>query len=713
MLLQFLTSSTPRPPPRRLLLQARLWRLVLLQNHDGSFEPTDSLAFSLQALKPESIPPKKVFTGAMRYIQKFQRADDADVPDDVGGADEQQGSSGGGDRKIPLAQQGSRQARAGGRPGTGAASAASVGGGGSPATAAAASRLKGAKLRPPQQLPAASSASGASPVALRRGKTLVLMHAKGGGDADDGFDPSSLEDCPLSYSADAILRTIPRVLLRAYDAPRPPRRPRRLVPPPPPPPRPAPAARQPPPPSAAAGGGAGRGAAAPPRAVVVGGGQQPLVNGQDSARGFDSRRQQEQQHATKKAAEYWQQGYYWKASPSGVGWSGGAQPYLSPPRPVPATLPNVAFADDPPPRSTRRGGARLNYSVAQERGGYADDDGWGSPPPASQVQPYYGGYPDYNSRRLPPAGSYAPRPPAALPPPRPPPEAITRWDQRQQQLQQQRGGTVMQQVAQVAQPRPPQRRKSGLVALHAANNAPATPPPAAVAASLGSAEDYRDDGYFEDNAPVGADEDDDAAEPPVERVWATCLAMACCEGFDVTWLVDPDRDLTIVDQSRMWLDRLAADDPRLRAALPAAVDLARVYVKRWSVAFLDRVNDLRNKENEVNRFGLNTQQALEATGTVVKSLLNDHDTFAVFTSDCMTGLERYQRWMVLLTLVLGGLLITIWFYSSRAQNCCLEVRAAEARSLAELASAAHHRRAIVATEATAGKIGCFKSCLRS
>lgn len=165
--------------------------------------------------------------------------------------------------------------------------------------------------------------------------------------------------------------------------------------------------------------------------------------------------------------------------------------------------------------------------------------------------------------------------------------------------------------------------------------------------------------------------------------------MACAEALDSTWLVDPEEEVTLVDKARMWLDEQAENDPRLHKVLPDVMKYARAYVKRWSTAFLDRVHELRNQENNCNQLGLNSQTALEAsgvlpawachhrpksslppseysamqahqlapriypeTGTIIKSLMNDHDTFSVFLSDCNDGLTRYQRWMVLVTLVL-------------------------------------------------------------
>lgn len=140
-------------------------------------------------------------------------------------------------------------------------------------------------------------------------------------------------------------------------------------------------------------------------------------------------------------------------------------------------------------------------------------------------------------------------------------------------------------------------------------------------------------------------------EVNVLRIWASCLALACQEGIDTTWLVDPEEPITMVDATRIWLDKQAEEDPRLHKILPEVMKYARAYVKRWNVAFLDRVHELRNRENAANRLGLNTQSALEASGTIIKSLMNDHSTFSVFLSDCNDGLSRYQRWLVLLTLV--------------------------------------------------------------
>lgn len=75
---RMLVLGLPRHPLARLLLlpalpsQARLWRIIFLQDGQGFFEPTDSLAFALLAISADQVP-KREYTGLMKYIQRFQR----------------------------------------------------------------------------------------------------------------------------------------------------------------------------------------------------------------------------------------------------------------------------------------------------------------------------------------------------------------------------------------------------------------------------------------------------------------------------------------------------------------------------------------------------------------------------------------------------------------------------------------------------------------
>lgn len=52
--------------------------------------------------------------------------------------------------------------------------------------------------------------------------------------------------------------------------------------------------------------------------------------------------------------------------------------------------------------------------------------------------------------------------------------------------------------------------------------------------------------------------------------------------------------------------------------------------------------------------------ALVTAGSVGKALQTGHHTFSTFTKPACTGLRRWQQWMVVVTLLVGGLTVDIW-----------------------------------------------------
>lgn len=127
--------------------------------------------------------------------------------------------------------------------------------------------------------------------------------------------------------------------------------------------------------------------------------------------------------------------------------------------------------------------------------------------------------------------------------------------------------------------------------------------------------------------------------------------MATAESLDSTWLVDEAKGVTIVDACNAWLERNAAEDPRVANALPDALEAGREWVHhRWHLAFEERVRALRDAEREKGFLPTSMVSALDATGRFVRGLLDGHETFAVFTSANDLELTRWQRWMVICTI---------------------------------------------------------------
>ena len=162
-----------------------------------------------------------------------------------------------------------------------------------------------------------------------------------------------------------------------------------------------------------------------------------------------------------------------------------------------------------------------------------------------------------------------------------------------------------------------------------------------------------------------------------QRVWATVLAQACMEEFDVSWLASDEEDRherTAVDAADAWLREQAKLHPTLSellrsGRLKASADSAR---EKWDDLMKKKVGAMRSSK-VILRYRLTTH-AQRAAATFVHSLMTEHDQFSTFL-DTSSSTARWQRWMILMTLVAEALLISIWFYQSRSAQCCTEIRA--------------------------------------
>ena len=156
---------------------------------------------------------------------------------------------------------------------------------------------------------------------------------------------------------------------------------------------------------------------------------------------------------------------------------------------------------------------------------------------------------------------------------------------------------------------------------------------------------------------------------PVERVWSTLLALSALAESEVCMLVEEpgDGDLfcSLVDAGHAFLKAQAAADPRLRKLLASGVLQASAVKARraWDRIQLASVEKLRNMQ-EVNNFN-SLKNMQRASARVVRSLMVDNSTFAAFL-DTSGYMMRWQRFMIIVTLVLSTLLTSIWFYCEPA-----------------------------------------------
>jgi hypothetical protein len=153
---------------------------------------------------------------------------------------------------------------------------------------------------------------------------------------------------------------------------------------------------------------------------------------------------------------------------------------------------------------------------------------------------------------------------------------------------------------------------------------------------------------------------------PADRIWATVLVQSVLSEMDTSWLLsgedeDPAPWRTVADGAAEYLHAQGRADRRVRKLLKsgALADAAGHARHDWKRIQAANVAALRDAD-VINQYTAMTHLQ-RASARVVRSCMTDHGTFALFF-DTDGYIMRWQRLMVLTTLVLSTLLVSIWFY---------------------------------------------------
>lgn len=131
------------------------------------------------------------------------------------------------------------------------------------------------------------------------------------------------------------------------------------------------------------------------------------------------------------------------------------------------------------------------------------------------------------------------------------------------------------------------------------------------------------------------------------RIWATLCCISVLERMNVSWIWG-DGDLytreerTVVDGAREWVESCAADRPALAEMLASGVLQKRASATTllWRRACDQRVAELRR--SKAIRARMSKSHAHRAVTAVVRAIASRHETFAVFLSEPLEGLQRWQ-----------------------------------------------------------------------
>ena len=123
------------------------------------------------------------------------------------------------------------------------------------------------------------------------------------------------------------------------------------------------------------------------------------------------------------------------------------------------------------------------------------------------------------------------------------------------------------------------------------------------------------------------------------------------------------------------LSSVSFDDdvlPPLEEAMPRVRAKAVRLVREWELVQEERVKALRTFST---RGALYTSvQLSRLSGETARAMTTKHEIASIFLGPPQEGLRRWQKFMLVVTTILGALCVEVWFYQVKAASCCSQVR---------------------------------------
>ncbi|KAK3289598.1 hypothetical protein CYMTET_2983 [Cymbomonas tetramitiformis] len=183
-----------------------------------------------------------------------------------------------------------------------------------------------------------------------------------------------------------------------------------------------------------------------------------------------------------------------------------------------------------------------------------------------------------------------------------------------------------------------------------------------------------------------------------EECWATILIMQWLETVPFSWTENPNdppkEQVTLRGRSEMFLHSVAMQYPQFNAMLPELKEIAAQYVEVWTEDHNERIKyvysvkgphtlerqkslaSLANMSLAEKRTYL-MQQFRRSSNTAaryIKWLMKSHPLGAIYLVNATEPFSRSERILIQANTFILMLVFTVWFYYSKAVNCCKDFR---------------------------------------
>ena len=165
-----------------------------------------------------------------------------------------------------------------------------------------------------------------------------------------------------------------------------------------------------------------------------------------------------------------------------------------------------------------------------------------------------------------------------------------------------------------------------------------------------------------------------------DTVWCTALVAARLNELPVSWLVTGTEEIeedgahpaTMLDAALAWLNAKG----RPRGGVDALLAAAAEQIQEWDKGQLARCTVLRKESYTHPRFFAYRPlpKLLSFFASMMWALRTKHETFSFVTNPFVSELRYRQKACTVVTSIIALLTVQIWFYYTRAKNCCQEIR---------------------------------------
>jgi len=181
-----------------------------------------------------------------------------------------------------------------------------------------------------------------------------------------------------------------------------------------------------------------------------------------------------------------------------------------------------------------------------------------------------------------------------------------------------------------------------------------------------------------------------ASESQVHSIWATLLACARYRTLPYSWCLNPSAPVTkrvyIDTLGHYWLKRQQEKINGLEAIAEEINDAADAVTLRWTNEHIQRLEEAkvymmdaqdRIAEESTRKHGticITLRQLYDGVKWLLYQMFHAHPVFALYSVGPTESFSRGERVIILCTGYMVMLVSAVWFYQSKAEQCCRDLR---------------------------------------